>query len=105
MNLSTCAGCGAAAFDLHSTVPMGYCSECVASGVAAYDVADRLTTSIPTIHAHYCPACAGHSACGGRFPESGVCLLVDNCHACGGSVYSEPVRVSARDWAEYQTRH
>jgi len=68
-------------------------------------VSTGLTTSIPTIHAHYCPACAGHSACGGRFPESGVCLLVDNCHACGSSVYSEPVRVSARDWAEYQTRH
>ena len=41
MNLSTCATCGAAAFDLHLTVPVGYCNECVASGQAAYDVADR----------------------------------------------------------------
>lgn len=58
-----------------------------------------------TIHAHYCPNCAGHSACGGAFPLSGECLLVDDCHACGRQVCSEPVRVSARDWAEYQRRH
>ena len=41
MNLSTCLACGAAAFDLHLTVPVGYCNECAASGQAAYDVADR----------------------------------------------------------------
>lgn len=41
MNLSACLACGGAAFDLHLTAPVGYCNECVASGQAAYDVADR----------------------------------------------------------------
>ena len=63
------------------------------------------TTSAPTIHAHYCPNCKGHSACGGPFPKKNYCLLVDNCHACGRAVDSEPVRVSAEAWEEYQSRH
>ena len=55
MNLSSCLACGAAAFDLHLTVPVGYCNGCVASGQAAYDVADRagdravMNTALPSI--------------------------------------------------------
>ncbi len=55
MNLSACRACGCSAFDLHLMVPVGYCAECVASGQAAYDVADRagdraaMNTALPSI--------------------------------------------------------
>ena len=52
MDLSACRACGGAISDGCCT---GYCADCVASGQAAYDVADRagdraaMNTALPSI--------------------------------------------------------
>jgi hypothetical protein len=55
------------------------------------------------IHAHYCQACLGYSACSGPYPGNPLmhgtwlaeCLLTEPCTACGITLEgTEPVPVS-----------